>query len=86
MSGPIARLLVRSFHRPGSAVRAEARLSNREEEVLGLVARGYRSKEVAEALGIGIHTVETHLRHIYEKLHVRCRAEAVARFVGAGPR
>lgn len=83
MSGPIARMLVRSFHRPGAGVQPGERLSGREEEVLGLVARGYRSKEVADALGIGVHTIETHLRHIYEKLHVRSRAEAVARFVGA---
>lgn len=82
MSGPIARMLVRSFHRPGPPSDAGTRLTAREAEVLNLVARGFRSKEVAEALGIGVNTIETHLRHIYEKLHVRSRAEAVARFLG----
>lgn len=86
MSGPIARLIVRTFHRPPPATRPDARLTPREEEVLTLVARGFRSKEVAEALDIGVHTVETHLRNIYEKLHVRSRVEAVARFLEKPPR
>ena len=82
MSGPIARMLVRSFHRPGRRPSGEIRLTAREEEVLNLVARGYRSKEIGEALGVSVQTVETHLRNVYEKLHVRSRAEAVARFLG----
>ncbi len=84
MSGPIARMLVRSFHRPGRRPSSEVRLTTREEEVLNLVARGYRSKEIAEELGVGVQTVETHLRNTYEKLHVRSRAEAVARFLQKG--
>ena len=84
MSGPIARMLVRSFHRPSPRSSLEVRLTTREEEVLNLVARGYRSKEIAEELSIGVQTVETHLRNIYEKLHVRSRAAAVARFLGGG--
>lgn len=86
MSGPIARLIVRSFHRPPPPSQPDARLTPREEEVLQLVARGYRSKEVADALKIGVHTVETHLRNIYERLHVRSRAEAVARFLDPSAR
>ena len=82
MSGPIARLIVRTFHRPAPANRSEVRLTPREEDILKLVARGFRSKEAADALGIGVNTVETHLRNIYDKLHVRSRAEAVARFLG----
>lgn len=81
MSGPIARMLVRSFQRPAKRSSSDIRLTTREEEVLNLVARGYRSKEIAEALGVGVQTVETHLRNTYEKLHVRSRAEAVARFL-----
>jgi DNA-binding CsgD family transcriptional regulator len=57
-------------------------LTLREEEILRLLARGSRSKEIADELRIGTGTVNTHVRHIYEKLHVRSRAEAVARFVG----
>ena len=46
------------------------------------VTKGHRSKEIADELGIGVGTVNTYVRQIYEKLHVRSRAEAVARFVG----
>ena len=78
MSSHIARMVVTSFRR---GVSLPANLSPREEEVLGLLAAGYRSKEIGEALQIGVGTVNTYVRHIYEKLHVRSRAEAVARFV-----
>ncbi len=86
MSSQIARLLVQSFHRRGLASRAEDNLTPREQEVLVLVAKGFRTKEVAEQLGIGAQTVETHLRNTYEKLHVRSRAAAVARFMRSGHR
>jgi DNA-binding NarL/FixJ family response regulator len=81
MSSQIARMLVQSFHKTRSAVPAREALTDREEEILGLIARGYRSKEVADKLGISVQTVETHLRNIYDKLHVRSRAGAVARFL-----
>jgi DNA-binding NarL/FixJ family response regulator len=81
MSSQIARMLVQSFHKNQSAAPARETLTDREEEILRLIARGYRSKEVAEDLGISVQTVETHLRNIYDKLHVRSRAGAVARFL-----
>ena len=84
MSSQIARMLVQSFHRSGLASRAEENLTAREEEILRLVAKGYRTKEVAETLGISALTVETNLRNIYDKLHVRSRAGAVARFLQHG--
>jgi hypothetical protein len=43
---------------------------------------GHRSKEIADQLGIGVGAVNTYVRHIYDKLHVRSRAEAVARLPG----
>ena len=61
---------------------SDLRLSPREEDILRLLAKGHRSKEIAEELGIGVGTVNTYVRQVYEKLHVRSRAEAVARFVG----
>ena len=82
MSSQIARKVVTAFRQPETMDSAKARLSDREEQVLRLLARGHRSKEIAEELGIGLGTVNTYVRHIYEKLHVRSRAEAVARFVG----
>ena len=81
MSSQIARMLVQSFHRRRRQGPSEEELTAREEEILQLIAKGYRSKEVAEALRISSQTVETHLRNIYDKLHVRSRAGAVARFL-----
>jgi len=79
MSSQIARLVVSTFREPAPAQTPE--LSARESEILSLLACGDRSKEIADKLNIGIGTVNTHVRHIYEKLHVRSRAEAVARFL-----
>jgi DNA-binding CsgD family transcriptional regulator len=55
-------------------------LSPREFEILGLIRRGLRTKEIAEALFISESTTKVHVRHIFEKLGVRTRAEAVARY------
>ncbi|MDB6034314.1 MAG: response regulator transcription factor [Verrucomicrobiales bacterium] len=82
MSSQIARMLVQTFQSGDSATEREMNLTKRESEILRLLTRGYRSKEVAGELAIGVQTVHTHLRNIYEKLHVRSRAEAVARFLG----
>lgn len=81
MSSNIARKIVRSFQTFNSTSPADPRnLSPRETEVLGLLARGYLYKEIAESLQISMPTVNTHIRRIYEKLHVRSRSQAVARF------
>jgi DNA-binding NarL/FixJ family response regulator len=55
-------------------------LSPREREVLGLIARGLRNHEISEALFIADSTTKVHVRHILEKLGVRTRTEAVARY------
>src|SRR5208282_5350333 len=55
-------------------------LSPREQEILELLARGYLYKEISDMLHISGPTVNTHVRHIYEKLHVRSRSQAVAKF------
>jgi DNA-binding NarL/FixJ family response regulator len=81
MSSNIARKIVQSFQRFSSTSPAEPdNLSPREREVLELLARGYLYKEIAEALHISVPTVNTHIRRIYEKLHVRSRSQAVAKF------
>lgn len=82
MSGHIARSVVATFRQPPATANPELCLSPREEEVLRLLAKGHRSKEIADQLGVGVGTVNTYVRHIYEKLHVRSRAEAVARLSG----
>lgn len=80
MSSNIARKIVQSFQRFSSAPSETEDLSPREREVLDLLARGYLYKEIAEALHISIPTVNTHIRRIYEKLHVRSRSQAVAKY------
>jgi DNA-binding NarL/FixJ family response regulator len=81
MSSNIARKIVQSFQRFNSAAPAEPdNLSPREREVLELLARGFLYKEIAESLHISVPTVNTHIRRIYEKLHVRSRSQAIAKF------
>ncbi len=82
MSSQIARMLVQTFQSAGPSGERAEKLTMRENEILNLVSRGYRSKEVSDELRISVQTVHTHLRNIYEKLHVRSRAEAVARYLG----
>lgn len=81
MSGNIARKVVQSLQQPKTpAAKPTEELSKRENEVLALLAQGYLYKEIADALGIGMETVNTYIRRIYEKLHVHSRAQAVARY------
>jgi DNA-binding NarL/FixJ family response regulator len=77
MSSSIARKVVQSFCRP-VAGSSSANLSPREQEVLELLARGFLYKEIAESLQLSVQTVNTYIRRIYEKLHVRSRAQAIA--------
>ena len=81
MSSHIARKIVQSFQGPAPTAGKDALLSSRESEVLGLLAKGYLYKEIADTLGLTYATVHTHIRHIYEKLHVRSRTEAVAKLL-----
>jgi DNA-binding NarL/FixJ family response regulator len=85
MSGYIARKVVQSFHELPKKIETEG-LSPREREVLELLAQGYFYKEITETLGLSISTVNTHVRHIYEKLHVHSRSQAVAKLADMPPR
>src|ERR1017187_29577 len=82
MSSQIARKVVQNFYRSETqdASGEIIELSGREREVLELLARGYLYKEIAEMLKISVQTVNTYIRRIYEKLHVRSRAQAVAKY------
>jgi DNA-binding NarL/FixJ family response regulator len=82
MTTHIARLVVQSFQKPVQAKDPEIEnLSPREQEVLDCLAQGLIYKEIADKLKISYETVHTYIRRIYEKLHVRTRTEAVAKFL-----
>jgi len=81
MTAHIARKVVQSFQQPGPSAQPAEELSPREKEVLDCLAEGFLYKEIAEKLGISYETVHTYIRRIYEKLQVRTRTEAVAKFL-----
>lgn len=76
MSPSIARRIMEHFRRTGPVEEAAAELTEREREVLGLVAKGLRNPEVAEKLGITRFTVASHVQSIYGKLGINTRAQA----------
>jgi DNA-binding NarL/FixJ family response regulator len=80
MTTNIARKVVKAFHQASQPQAVVAELSTRENEVLQLLAQGFLYKEIADTLNVAVPTVNTYIRRIYEKLHVRSRTEAVARF------
>jgi RNA polymerase sigma factor (sigma-70 family) len=81
MTTHIARKVVQSFQRSAAAAAETESLSEREQQVLDLLSRGLIYKEIADKLGISYETVHTYIRRIYEKLQVRTRTEAVAKFL-----
>jgi DNA-binding NarL/FixJ family response regulator len=81
MTTHIARKVVLSFQRAVPAASPTENLSPREQEVLDCLAKGFLYKEIAEKLNISYETVHTYIRRIYEKLQVRTRTEAVAKFL-----
>lgn len=80
MSSEIARQVVAAFQEPLPAGNNAEGISRREQEILDHLLRGFSNKEIAARLSISIFTVKNHLRHIYEKLHVRSRADAMLKF------
>ncbi len=85
MSAEVARKVVDFFKRRTKAESELKQLSGREFEILRELSKGYRYKEIADRLNIGIETVRTHVHHIYEKLPVESRVEAVMKFVQDQP-
>lgn len=82
MSVQIARQVVDYFQQiPAPALDVE-NLTKREQEVLELLAKGFLYKEISDHLGIGLPTVKSHLKQIYEKLHVQTRTEAAIKYLG----
>jgi RNA polymerase sigma factor (sigma-70 family) len=84
MTTHIARKVVQSFQKSAGQQQAAnelSELSEREQQVLDLLAQGLIYKEIADKLQISYETVHTYIRRIYEKLQVRTRTEAVAKFL-----
>ena len=80
MSLQIARKVINHFHQTKPATAVD-QLSTRELEILRLLAKGHRYKEIADELSINIGTVRTHISNVFEKLHVHSRTEAAMKLV-----
>jgi DNA-binding NarL/FixJ family response regulator len=82
MTSNIARKVVQSFKRVTPTARPMAEnLSPRELDVLNHLVKGFSYKETSDAMGISYSTVHSHIEHIYRKLRVQSRAQAVARYL-----
>ncbi len=82
MSSNIARKLVTVFREQEKNPAPIEALSNRENEILQLLAKGLLYKEIADQLSISVSTVRQHIHNIYEKLHVQNRTEAINKAFG----
>lgn len=79
MTSQIARKIVEAFRHPEKPEDGAEALTAREREVLELLSKGCLYKEIADTLQISYRTVSTHIEHIYGKLHVHSRTQAVAK-------
>ena len=80
MSSEIARKVVERFHKPRVENETKTQLTDREVELLDALSKGYRYKEIADKLFISTNTVRSHIRHIYEKLQVQSKVEAINKY------
>ncbi len=83
MSPSIARMVINNMQQPvqPSISKSDYQLTSREKEILQLLALGNSFKLIAADLLISIDTVRTHIKHIYDKLHVRSQIEAVSKAI-----
>ena len=80
MTPEIARKVIGQFQAPIKAAEEVESLTPRETEVLQFIMHGLANKEIADRMSISVNSVKWHLRHVYEKLHVRSRVEAVLKY------
>lgn len=85
MTSAIARKLVTAFQAPVEPVGPGTTLSPREHEILNLLAQGLSNKEIGAKLDLSPYTVKNYLARVFEKLHVRCRTEAVMAYFRPEP-
>lgn len=83
MTSQIARLVIDSFRRKTKARDGSSELSLREEQILQLISLGYSNKMIADKLQVSVDTVCSHLKHVFVKLHVNSRTEAVVRYMAS---
>jgi DNA-binding NarL/FixJ family response regulator len=83
MTSQIARRVIESFRQKAKIRDESAHLSVREEQILVLLSQGYSNKMIADKLALSIDTVCTHLKHVFTKLHVSSRTEAVVRYMAS---
>ncbi|MBC7890417.1 MAG: response regulator transcription factor [Ferruginibacter sp.] len=78
MSSQIARKVIEAFQQTGNSKNQSYHsLSRREQEIIRVLAKGFRYKEIADQLYLSQETIRTHIRNIYEKLQVNSRSEAL---------
>lgn len=83
MTSQIARRVIESFRRKGKKTDESVRLTVREEQILLQLSQGYSNKQIADKLDVSIDTVCSHLKHVFAKLHVSSRTEAVVRYMAS---
>ncbi len=84
MTPSIAKKVITLFRNYLPNKKEEFSITKREIEVLELIVDGYNNKEISDKLFISIETVRNHIRHIYEKLHVHSKSEAVVKAIREG--
>lgn len=82
MSAPVARKVMQMIKAMPVSDDQNVELSDRERQVMEAIAAGRICKQIADQLDVSIHTVRSYIRRIYEKLHVRTRSAAVAKYFG----
>lgn len=81
MSPAIAKLIIQNMHVQEVKDSKDYHLTNREREILSILAKGNSYKMIAAALSLSIDTVRTHIKRIYDKLHVNSQIEAVSKAI-----
>jgi DNA-binding NarL/FixJ family response regulator len=84
MSPEVARRVIALFRQVRPPAQADYELTPHETRILGLLVEGYSYKAAAAELKVSVNTIATHIKHIYEKLHVHSKSEAVARALRDG--
>jgi DNA-binding NarL/FixJ family response regulator len=81
MSPGIAHRVLQAFRQPKTPAKKEYHITDREQQVLELLSRGFSYRMIGLEISISPETVKKHLKNIYQKLHVQCGPEAVAKAI-----